>query len=120
MNSLTYAYIGDSVYDLYIKEMLIKSGLRKVNDLQKEAIKLVNAVGQARILKELMEKEFFNTLELGVIMTARNTKSKSKAKNADILTYKHATALEAVIGYLYIEKDKNRLSEVMERIWEMR
>ena len=67
---------------------------------------------QAFFLKELLNKDFFSQEELEIIKRARNTKTHSKPKNCDILTYKHATALESVIGYLYINNDLKRIEEI--------
>jgi len=112
MNSLTLAYIGDAVYELYIREYLINKKIVKVNDLQKESIKYVSATNQSNILHDLLDKNFFNEKELDIIKRARNHKGNRHPKNTDIITYKHATAFEAIIGYLYLN-DKERLNELM-------
>lgn len=114
-NVLTLAYIGDAVYEIYIREFLIDKGITKVNDLQKNAIKYVSAKSQANFLMNLINQNFFNDIELEIIKRARNHKSRIP-KNTDIITYKHATSLEAVIGYLYLEKNNNRLNQLMEYI----
>lgn len=111
-NVLTLAYIGDAIYEIYIRSHLVDSGLVKVNDLQKNAIKYVSAKAQANFLMNLIAENFFNDIELEIIKRARNHKSRIP-KNTDIITYKHATSLEAVIGYLYLEKDKSRLDKLM-------
>lgn len=116
-SSLVLAYIGDSVYELYIREYLVNQGIVKVNDLQKEAIKYVSAKGQARILKSLLDKELLLEEEIDIIKKARNHKSHG-SKTTDILTYKHATALEALIGYLYLFKKYDRLNDIMNFIEE--
>lgn len=114
-NVLTLAYIGDAIYELNIREYLIKQGLIKVNYLQTEAIKYVSAKAQAKFLKEMIEKDFFNEEELDIIKKARNHKS-HKMKSTDIVTYKHATALEALIGYLYYQNNIKRIDEIMNYI----
>ena len=114
-NVLTLAYIGDFFYEIYIQEFLIDKGITKVNDLQKNAIKYVSAKSQANFLMRLINQNFFNDIELEIIKRARNHKSRIP-KNTDIITYKHATSLEAVIGYLYLEKNNNRLNQLMEYI----
>ena len=114
MNSLTLAYIGDAVYELYIREKLIEK-ISKVNDLQKEAIKYVSATSQSKLLHDLLEKEFFTSKELEIIHRARNHKGNRHPKNTDIITYKHATAFEAIIGYLYLN-DKSRLNELLKEV----
>lgn len=114
-NVLTLAYIGDAIYEIYIRSYLVDSGLVKVNDLQKSAVKYVSAKAQANFLMNLMAENFFNDTELEIIKRARNHKSRIP-KNTDIITYKHATSLEAVIGYLYLEKNKSRLDKLMDYV----
>lgn len=116
-NSLVLAYIGDSVYEVYIRQFLIERGLVKVNDLQKEAIKYVSAKGQANILKQLLDNGYLAEEEIDIIKKARNHKSHG-SKTTDILTYKHATALEALIGHLYLFKKYDRLNDIMKYITE--
>ena len=116
MNSLEYAYIGDSVYEVYIRKYLIENGIRKVNNLQTEAKKFVSASGQANAMTNLLENNFFNNDELDIINRARNSKTNSKPKHTRIIVYKIATSLEAVIGYLYLNNNINRINEIMEKI----
>ena len=116
MNVLVFAYLGDTIYEDYIRKFLIKKGIPHVDDLQKEAVKYVSASSQASFLKELINNNFFTEEELGVIRRARNYKTKSHAKSCDIVTYKHATALEAIIGYLELKSNKVRINEIMEQI----
>ena len=116
VNVLVFAYLGDTIYEDYIRKFLIKKGIPYVDDLQKEAVKYVSASSQASYLKELIDKNFFTEEELSVIRRARNYKSKSHPKSCDIVTYKHATALEAVIGYLELKNDKVRINEIMKQI----
>ncbi|MFA5603552.1 MAG: ribonuclease III domain-containing protein [Bacilli bacterium] len=113
INVLVLAYLGDAIYEEYVRLYLIKQGIAKVNELQKEAVKYVSAKAQSVFLHELLEKDIFDEMELSVIMRARNHKGKSKPKHTDIVTYKHATALEAIIGYLYLEKRKDKIDKIM-------
>ena len=76
----------------------------------------VSAKGQAQFLKDMIDDGFFTEEELSVIRRARNNKNNSHPKNCDIITYKHATALEAVIGYLELKNDRNRIDEIMNNI----
>lgn len=117
-NSLALAYIGDAIYEVYIREYLLSQGLEKVNKLQKEATKYVSARGQANYLKMLMDDKFLTEEELALIMRARNHKTNSHPKNTDIITYKNATGLESLIGYLYLEKKYDRIDEIMNYIKE--
>ncbi|MBP3800168.1 MAG: ribonuclease III [Bacilli bacterium] len=116
VNVLVFAYLGDTIYEDYIRKYLIKKGIPYVDDLQKEAVKYVSASSQASFLKKLIDNNFFTEEELTIIKRARNYKSKSHPKSCDIVTYKHATALEAIIGYLELKDDKVRINEIMEQI----
>ena len=116
INVLVLAYLGDTIYEDYIRKYLINKNIAKVNDLQKEASNYVSAKNQAAFLKMLLEKNFFTEEEQSIIRRARNNKSNSHPKNCDIVTYKHATALEAIIGYLELSNNKNRIDEIMNEI----
>ena len=116
LNPQEMAYIGDAIYEIYVRKYLIEKGIRKVNNLQKEAKKYVSAIGQSNYLKKLLEKNIFNDNELDIIKRARNFKTQSKPKNTDILTYKHATALEAIIGYLYLNNNEDKINQIMKII----
>ena len=97
LNALELAYIGDAIYEVSIREYLLKNGIRKVNNLQKEAKRFVSAKGQVEALNKLSEG-FLTEEELDIVKHARNYKSVSKPKNTDIITYKYATGFEALIG----------------------
>lgn len=118
INSLTLAYIGDAIYEVYIREYLIKNGVAKVNDLQNKATKFVSAKGQANYLKMMIDDKFLNDEEMSVVLQARNHKTNSHPKNTDIITYKNATGLEALIGYLYLKKRNDRIDQIMNYIKE--
>ena len=116
LNPLILAYIGDSVYDLYIRKYLINKGICKVDLLQKESIKYVSAKGQAFFLKQMIDNKILNDKEIDIVIKARNHKVNHKPKGCDIITYKYATGLEALIGYLYYENNTNRIDEIMNYI----
>ena len=113
VNVLVLAYLGDTIYENYVRRYLINKKIGNVNDLQKESINYVSAVNQAKFLEQLIDNNFFSDEEISVIKRARNYKSKSHPKNCDIVTYKHATALEALIGYLSLTNKVQRIEEVM-------
>jgi len=115
-NILALAYLGDSVFELFIRKNLIEK-YSKVNTLQKEAIKIVSAKGQANLIKKIIDKNKLNDEELSVFTRGRNAKCAHHPKNTDIITYKHATGFEALIGYLFLE-NKNRLNEILKICWE--
>lgn len=116
MNQLAYAYMGDAVYEVYIRKYLINKGIYKVNDLNQESLKYVSAVSQRKHLESLMDSNFLSEEEIEIFKRGRNAHSTSKAKNADIVTYKIATGLETLIGYLYLENKINRLEEIIDFI----
>ncbi len=116
LNVLVLAYLGDTVYEYYIRRYLIESKISNVNDLQKNAVNYVSAVNQAKFLEMLIQNNFFNEDELSIIKRARNHKGGKHPKNCDVITYKHATALEALIGYLKLENKEERIEELMNKI----
>ena len=115
-NMLVLAYLGDSIYELYIRKYLVDKGIAKVKELQSESIKYVSAKSQSMYLKEMIDNNFFNEEELNIIKCARNHKNNHKPKNCDIITYKHSTAFEALIGYLYLKNDNRRIEEIINNI----
>ncbi len=115
-NVLTLAYIGDSIYEIYVREYLVNKGIEKVNELQKSAVNYVSARSQASFLKSMLEKSMFSEEELNIILRARNHKGSSHPRNTDIVTYKYATGLEALIGTLYLDNNKTRIEEIMNYI----
>ena len=116
INSLVLAYLGDTIYEDYIREYLIKKGLGNVKELQNESIKYVSAKAQARYLEKLVNASFFSEEELEIIRRARNHKNASHPKNCDIVTYKKATGLEALMGYLKLEGKDERIKAIMNEI----
>ena len=114
-NTLALAYLGDSVYELYIREYLINKGIVKVKELQKNATNYVSAKNQVKILEQI--KNDLTEEEIEIVKKGRNAKSHKAPKNTDILTYKHATGFETLIGYLYLN-NKERLNEIMKLILE--
>ena len=115
-NTLSLAYLGDAVYELYVRENLLNKNIVKVKELQKEAIKYVSAKNQVRILNEITP--YLTEEELNYVKKGRNTKSHKAPKNTDIITYKYATGFETLIGYLYLN-NKQRLEEIINKILEV-
>jgi len=115
-NVLALAYIGDGIYEVFVREYLVRQGIEKVNELQKLAVNYVSARSQASFLKEMIDTNMFNEEELSIILRARNHKGSSHPKNTDIITYKYATGLEALIGALYLDNNKTRIDEIMNYI----
>ena len=118
VNVLVLAYLGDSVYEVYVRKHLINNKISNVNDLQKESLNYVSAKSQASILNELIANNILNDEELEIVKRGRNCKTSRHPKNCDVLTYKHATAFETLIGYLYFDGKKERLEEIIRYIFE--
>ena len=117
MSPLTWAYIGDAVYELYIRNYLIETTNLKPNKLHREATKFVKASSQAQILDKL--KDFLNEEELEIIRRGRNTQNHHLPKNANPTDYMYSTAFEGLIGYLYLTKQETRLNEILSKIIEI-
>lgn len=113
INVLVLAYLGDTIYENYIRKYLIGKGYGNVNDLQKESINYVSAKSQAKFLQDMLDNNFLSEEEITVVKRARNYKTTSHPKNCDIVTYKYATGLESLIGYLDLEGKKDRIDEIM-------
>ena len=97
---LTLAYIGDAVYDLVIRTIVVERGNKAANVLHKTTVKYVNAAAQAAIIQAVLD--VMTEEELAVYMRGRNAKSNTMAKNASVEDYRKATGMEALIGYLYL------------------
>lgn len=113
INVLVLAYLGDTIYENYVRRFLINQNIAKVDALQKEAVKYVSAKAQATFLNQMINYGMMSDEEMSVIKRARNYKTTSHPKNCDIVTYKYATGLEALIGYLDLCNRKERIDEIM-------
>ncbi|RIM79392.1 ribonuclease III [Staphylococcus xylosus] len=116
LNPLTLAYMGDAVLDQHVREYIVLKLKAKPNRLHQEAKRYVSAKSQAQTLEFLMENNWFTEDELDIVRRGRNAKSYTKAKNTDIQTYRKSSGLEAVIGYLYLEKEQERLTALLESV----
>ncbi len=116
INVITLAYLGDAIYEVYIREKMIKEAPLKVEQLQKKAINYVSAKAQAKILSNLIDTNALTEEELDIVKRGRNYKRSSHPKNTDIITYKLSTGFETLIGYLYLSGKKTRLREILELI----
>ena len=111
MSPLVWAYIGDSVYEQYIRNYLVTNTKYKPHKLHIEATKFVKAASQAKILQQL--EEHLTEEEKDIVRRTRNTKNHHLPKNSNVQEYKQATAFEALIGYLYLTKNEKRLEEIL-------
>jgi len=112
LNALEYAYIGDAVYELYVRKYLISTGITKVSELTKESLKYVSAKSQRRHLERLINASFLSEEEISLVKYGRNTKG-TKSKSSDIVTYRKATGLECLIGYLHLKNNEIRVKEII-------
>lgn len=110
---LTLAYIGDAIYDLVIRSVVVERANRSNNDLHKKTIKYVKAEAQSRMIEAL--KEELTGEEETVFKRGRNAKFHTAAKNASIGDYKKATGYEALLGYLYLTDQTDRLLFLVKR-----
>lgn len=108
---LTLAYIGDSIYDLVIKSLVINEGNKQVQKLHAETSSLVQASAQSKMMRTI--QEILTEEEHAVYKRGRNAKSVSPAKNQSITDYRRATGFEALMGYLYLNKDMKRLIDLV-------
>lgn len=111
LSPLVWAYVGDSVYELYIRTKLINNSNAKPHKLHIESIKYVKAKAQADILKKIQEN--LTEDEKDIVRRGRNTENHHIAKNSNVADYSQSTAFEALIGYLYLTKQDERLEEIL-------
>ena len=135
INTTALAYIGDAVYEIYVREHVLGQDLRgmdknfgaHVDALHKRAIRYVRAEGQAKVIKAMLNEGFLSDEEAVLVRRARNHKSASKPKNADAMDYKYATAFEALIGFWHLSAQaggddgadaKQRMEEIIFKAFE--
>ena len=111
LSPLTWAYIGDCVYELYIRTELINKTNLKPHKLHIESIKYVKAKAQAEILQNIYEE--LTEEEKDIVRRGRNTENHHLPKNSNVQEYMYSTAFEALIGYLYLTKNNKRLKEIL-------
>ncbi|WP_077623945.1 Mini-ribonuclease 3 [Sediminibacillus massiliensis] len=119
MKSLTLAYMGDAVYEIYVRRHLIAKGTVKTNQLHRSAVEFVSAKSQAKVILEWLEQGVLSDDEESVVRRGRNAKSGTIPKNTDVQTYRYSTAFEALIGFLYLKEDVGRLEELVHSAIEL-
>ena len=114
VNPLVLAYLGDGVFEVYVREhLIVERGIRKPDLLQKEAVLYVSAKAQSEFMKEAILNNWVSEEEIAIYKRGRNSHNHSVRKNIDIQSYMEATGFEAVIGYLYINKNPERIKELI-------
>lgn len=114
LNPLVLAYIGDAVYGLFVRTLLILKGITQVSKLHRESVNYVKAKSQAEILAEITDE--LTESEKDIVRRGRNTKSATVPKNAEVIDYRMATGFEALIGHLYLTGNILRLIQILEII----
>jgi Uncharacterized protein conserved in bacteria len=110
-NTTVLAYLGDSVYELYVRKHVLETGQVNADRLHRSAVRFVKAEAQANVIKSMLED--LTEEELSLVKRARNKKTSTKPKNADPIDYKWATAFEALLGFLYLSENHSRIEEII-------
>lgn len=114
LNGLSLAYIGDSVYETYMREFVLKKGYNKVNDLHKKVVNFTSGEAQADIVHNMLNDNFLNDEEIVIFKRGRNSHIHTTRKNLKLQDYLDATGFEAVVGFLYLSGNLDRLNEVID------
>lgn len=114
INPLVLAYIGDSVFEIYVRTKVVNDGMLKTNKLHRLSTEFVKAKAQAEALVRITEN--LTEDELNIVRRGKNANSNTIPKNADVADYKKATALEALIGYLFLSDKIDRLDEIIDLV----
>lgn len=114
LSPLTWAYVGDSVFELYIRTHLVNKTNLKPHKLHIEAINYVKAKAQAEFLKKI--EEILTDEEKEIVRRGRNAQNHHLPKNSNVQEYMHATAFEALIGFLYLTKKYERLEKILKLV----
>jgi len=111
------AYVGDAVFELFVRGRLVETGLAKVNDLHREAVARVRASSQAACLERLMDR--LDEEERDLVRRGRNAHPGGVPAGASVAEYRQSTALETLLGWLYLQGKNGRLQEIMDLVWSM-
>ena len=112
-NGLSLAYIGDAIFELYIRKYVLSLGYTKVNDLHKQVIKYTSGEGQSYFIHKFLELNILNDYEIMIFKRGRNSHVNSSRKNLELKDYLDATGFEALMGYLYLDEKMERLEELI-------
>ncbi|MCM6820310.1 Mini-ribonuclease 3 [Pediococcus pentosaceus] len=111
INGIALAYLGDAEYEVFIRRHLIKKGLTRPNRLHHVATRYVSAKAQAALINAMEAENFLTEKEIEAFKKGRNAKSHTSAKNTSVLTYRISTGFEAIVGYLSLTNQTERLAE---------
>ncbi|SEB18786.1 ribonuclease-3 family protein [Thalassobacillus cyri] len=113
MKSLALAYMGDAVYEMYVRHHLLKQGAVMPNQLHRSAVRFVAATSQASVVQAWLTGDFLTEEEQAVVRRGRNAKSGTIPKNTDVQTYRYSTGFEALLGYHYLAENTGRLEDLV-------
>lgn len=113
LNGLALAYVGDGIYEIYIRDYLVDQGYTQPNKMHHLATNYVSANAQAMLIGKMLEANLLTEEELNFYKRGRNAKSHTGAKNTDITTYRVSTGFEALMGYLHLSGQEERLTELI-------
>lgn len=114
LNGLALAYVGDAIYEVYIRDYLVSQGQTRPNQLHHMATHYVSAKAQASLIQAMLDAKILTEEEQDFYRRGRNSKSHTSAKNADITTYRISTGFEALMGYLHLTGQTERLEELID------
>lgn len=115
INPLALAYLGDGVFEVYVREyLLVEKEITKPDLLQKAAIRFVSAKAQAAFMKEAIVNQWVSEEEIGIYKRGRNAKNNRVMKNTSVITHNQSSGFEALIGHLYLLKKQERIEEIFE------
>lgn len=115
LNGSALAYMGDAVYETYIRRHVLATGVTRVNQLHRKATKFVSASGQAKVMTYWLNEDILSEQELTLYKRGRNHRANTRAKNASIQDYRQATGFESLLGWLYLTDQTKRLEELIEQ-----
>ncbi|NNU85109.1 ribonuclease III [Geobacillus sp. BMUD] len=115
LNGLALAYIGDAVYEVYVRRHLLAGGRMRPHELHRRAVRYVSARAQAKVILALLDEGVLTEEEKDIVRRGRNAKSGTIPKNTDVQTYRHSTAFEALIGYHFLGNNEKRVDELIGR-----
>ena len=115
-NGESLAYVGDAIYELKIREHILKKGYQDVNILHKFAVKFTSGESQALIVDYLIKNEVLTDEEISYFKRGRNSSHSKNRRSISVISYKKATGFEAMIGYLYLSNQTERLNFLLELV----
>lgn len=115
INPLALAYLGDGVFEVYVREyLLVEKDITKPDLLQKAAVRFVSAKAQAAFMKEAIVNQWVSEEEISIYKRGRNAKNNRVMKNTSVITHNQSSGFEALIGHLYLLKKQDRIEEIFE------